>query len=207
MKWHRELCRCQSFVKFPGIMQIILNVSTGITLSLRTYALYGNRNVSPVGVRVILRNWKYGQTASYHTPPPTFTISRSCSRSGTSLDVKYGGKNFWSNQPMCSVFSGLLVTAYLSPCHLVRDIELYSKAVLKRTIGFSGCILTGNPAQYVLPPMFAKFEVCIHARSLLAATVSKLSDRKFHNLTSRKDLLRSGSDSWCFRCWSLSLRF
>jgi len=34
--------QCLSFVKFPGIMQIILNISTGITLSLRTYALYGN---------------------------------------------------------------------------------------------------------------------------------------------------------------------
>ncbi|KLO12998.1 hypothetical protein SCHPADRAFT_940772 [Schizopora paradoxa] len=40
-----QLNRCQSFVKFPGIMQIILNISTGVTLSLRTYALYGNRNV------------------------------------------------------------------------------------------------------------------------------------------------------------------
>jgi len=34
--------QCLSFVKFPGIMQIILNISTGITLSLRTYALYSN---------------------------------------------------------------------------------------------------------------------------------------------------------------------
>jgi len=35
--------QCQSFVKFPGIMQIILNISTGITLSIRTYALYGKK--------------------------------------------------------------------------------------------------------------------------------------------------------------------
>ncbi|ETW79820.1 hypothetical protein HETIRDRAFT_103588 [Heterobasidion irregulare TC 32-1] len=37
--------RCGMFVKFPGIMQIISNTSTGLTLILRTYALY-NRSTT-----------------------------------------------------------------------------------------------------------------------------------------------------------------
>lgn len=33
--------RCLTFVKFPGTIQIISNISTGLTLALRVYALYG----------------------------------------------------------------------------------------------------------------------------------------------------------------------
>ncbi|THH09835.1 hypothetical protein EW145_g1729 [Phellinidium pouzarii] len=35
------LLRCLKFVKFPGTIQIISNISTGLTLSLRVFALYG----------------------------------------------------------------------------------------------------------------------------------------------------------------------
>ena len=33
--------RCVRLVTFPGVMQIIVNISSGITLTLRVYALYG----------------------------------------------------------------------------------------------------------------------------------------------------------------------
>ena len=38
--------RCLTFVKFPGTIQIISNISTGLTLALRVYALYGRALVS-----------------------------------------------------------------------------------------------------------------------------------------------------------------
>ena len=40
--------RCRMYVKFPGATQIVSNIATGVTLMLRTYALYGRATVSLV---------------------------------------------------------------------------------------------------------------------------------------------------------------
>lgn len=47
--------RCLNYVKFPAGIAIVFNVSAGLTLILRTYALYGRatvRRLSPQALQV-----------------------------------------------------------------------------------------------------------------------------------------------------------
>ena len=109
-------------------MQIILNVSTGITLSLLTYSLYGNRNVN-VFFTLVLRYYSVTIVEIYHTHSLALSTCGSSNRSGQSISL-LSVVRFLIGCVVLFTSSGPSAMVYLSLCRQVRQtgILMYHRA-------------------------------------------------------------------------------